>query len=55
LQKLLLISILVVTVLLPVAAARSSNPINGLRRALAGLFLFETFYLFATLYLFPRL
>jgi hypothetical protein len=55
LQKLLLNSILLVTVLLPVAAARTVNPITGLRRALAGLFLFETFYLFATLYLYPRL
>jgi hypothetical protein len=55
LQKLLLISILFATVLLPVAAARDPHPIAGLRKAFAGLFLFETFYLFATLYLFPRL
>jgi hypothetical protein len=55
LQKLLLISILVATVLFPVMAARNARPIVGLRRALAGFALFEAFYLLAVLYLYPRL
>jgi hypothetical protein len=54
-QKVLLISILVASGLIPLRAARSLDPVQGLRRAVLGVFGFEVAYLIGLLFLYPRL
>jgi hypothetical protein len=54
-QKALLISILVASALIPLRAARASDPVRGLRRAVLGVFGFEVAYLIGLLFLYPRL
>jgi hypothetical protein len=54
-HKLLLLSILVATIAIPVRAARSTNPVRGLKKAVLQMFAFECFYLVAVVYLYPRL
>jgi hypothetical protein len=55
LQKALLISILAASGLIPLWAARTPNPILGLRRAVLGIFGFEVAYLLGLLLIYPRL
>jgi hypothetical protein len=54
-QKLLLISILFATLILPIRAARHSHPVKGLRKAILYAVAFNAFYALAILYLYPRL
>jgi hypothetical protein len=54
-QKILLISILAASGFIPLWAARTRDPILGLRRAVLGIFGFEVAYLIGLLILYPRL
>jgi hypothetical protein len=54
-QKILLISILAASGLIPLWAARTKNPVLGMRRAVLGMFGFEVLYLIAILFIYPRL
>lgn len=54
-QKLLLVSILIMTLVLPMRAARHRAPVHGLRRAILYTLIFNAFYAFALLFLYPRL
>jgi len=54
-QKLLLVSILISTLMLPMRAARHPHPVRGVRKALLLAVLFNAAYAFAILYLYPRL
>jgi hypothetical protein len=54
-QKLLLISILFATLMLPIRAARHPNPVKGLRRAILYAVVFNALYAIAILFLYPRL
>ena len=53
--KLLLISIVIATFVIPMRAAGNRSPVRGLRRAGAGMAAFIALYVFAILYLLPRL
>jgi hypothetical protein len=54
-RKLLLNSILVALVVIPALAARDANAVRGLKRAVAGCFLFGVFYAVALWLLYPTL
>lgn len=53
--KLILISILLETFLVPAFIARDPSPVRGFRRMVAAIAACNLFYLFAVLYLYPRL
>jgi hypothetical protein len=53
--KLVLISILFATVVVPMRAARDESPSRGLRRAVLLLAAFDLFYALAVVYVYPRL
>ena len=53
--KVLLFSILLVTVVLPALAARGASPVRGFRRLVFGIAAFNVLYLLAIVYLLPRL
>ena len=52
-RKLLLLSVVVAMLVVPIIAARSSNPKRGLRNAVVVFALFNVFYIFA-IYRFVR-
>ena len=54
-QKLLLVSILVVTLAVPVAAARAASPALGLRRVVWWMLAAIAGYALAVMFVFPRL
>jgi hypothetical protein len=54
-QKALLYSLLFVTLLVPIAAARRRSRAEGLRQALATMGAFSLLYLVFLLYIFPML
>jgi hypothetical protein len=54
-EKLLLLSDVLMAVYLPIRAARTSNPWLGLRRAVWWVAFYNAFYLFALLYIYPRI
>jgi hypothetical protein len=54
-QKLLLISIWVVTIVFPYIAALDPSPRRGLKRLLFAMTSFIAFYVFAIVYIVPRL
>lgn len=54
-SKLLLISVVVATLVLPARAARHPAPAIALRRALAWVAAYYAFYVVALLYVLPRL
>lgn len=54
-QKVILVSILFANVVIPIRAARDRSARRGLRKALAGMLLFEVAYLVAVLFIYPRL
>lgn len=54
-QKLLLISIWVVTIVFPFMAALDPSPRRGLKRLLVAMTGFIAFYVFAIVYIVPRL
>jgi hypothetical protein len=54
-DKLLLISILLVTIILPIAAANDPDPRRGLRRTVVGFCVFMCLWVFSLLFIYPRL
>lgn len=54
-QKLLLISIWVATILCPFITSRDPSPRRGLRRLLMMMAGFVAFYVFSIIYILPRL
>jgi predicted membrane channel-forming protein YqfA (hemolysin III family) len=54
-QKLILLSILVITVAVPVIAARDANPRRGLRKALSWTAVGVVTYTLAVVFIYPRL
>lgn len=54
-QSLLLTSILVMSIVIPIVAARDALPRRGLRRAVVAMLVFEALYLAACMYVYPRL
>jgi hypothetical protein len=54
-EKLLLVSILISTMVLPMRAARRPHPVHGLRRAILYTLIFNALYAFAILYIYPRI
>jgi hypothetical protein len=53
--KLLLISIMLMSILIPARAAAEKDPRRGLKKALVAMALFNLFYALAVTYLYPRL
>jgi len=53
--KLLLISILIMSIIIPARAAAAPDARRGMRTALRQMVLFNLFYVLAITYLFPRL
>jgi len=53
--KLLLLSTVLVSIMLPILAARDANPRRGLRRCVQGMVLYNLFYVFAVLEIYPRM
>lgn len=53
--KILLISILIMSIIIPARAAAAADPRRGLRSALVQMVLFNLFYVLAITYLYPRL
>jgi hypothetical protein len=54
-QKLILVSILIATVVVPLRAAKSPSALLGLRRVVLMMLAFEVLYLAALLFVYPRL
>lgn len=54
-RKLLLVSVVLASIVLPWRAASDSSPRRGLRHALLWVVAFNVLYLFALLYIVPRL
>jgi hypothetical protein len=53
--KTLLLSILIMSILIPARAAGEKSPKVGLRKALLNMTLFNLFYVLAVTYVYPRL
>jgi len=53
--KLLLVSIVIATIVLPLRAASEPSPSRALRKALISMLAFNAIYFFAILYIYPRL
>lgn len=53
-RKLILISIIVATVVIPLRAARARSARRGLEQALVAMLVFDVFYLLAVMFLYPR-
>ena len=53
--KLLLLSVVLMSVWLPIMTARDSNQKRGLKRLVHGIILFNIFWVFAALVIYPRL
>ena len=54
-QKLLLFSLVVATVLIPIQAARHDSALVGLRRTMLGLMAWIAIYVVTVVYILPRL
>ncbi len=54
-QKNLLLTILVATVMIPMFAASDKSPVRGFRRTVLWMAAFNVFYMFALIYIWPRL
>lgn len=53
--KLLLLSTVLVSILLPILAAKDGSPKRGMRRLVHGMILYNLFYVFAVLVIYPRM
>lgn len=53
--KLLLLSTVLVSIALPIVAAKDQNPRRGMRRVVRGMLLYNAFYAFAVLVIYPRM
>lgn len=54
-DKLLLMSILIVTFALPMRASRDPSPVRGLRRTVVGMTIFVALYILGVVYVYPHL
>ena len=54
-EKFILVSILLATIIVPMRAARDESPARGLRRTVLWMMTFNLMYLIALLYILPRL
>jgi hypothetical protein len=54
-QKLLLISVIISSIVIPIRASRTNNAKQGLKRALLQMLLFDFFYLLLVMYVWSRL
>lgn len=54
-QKLLLLSLVLATVIVPIQAARNESAVVGLRRTVVGVIAWIAFYVAAVVYIVPRL
>ena len=54
-KKLVLLSVIIASIVIPVRASRSPDPRAGLKRTLKGIMLFNVVYLFLLLYVWHRL
>ena len=53
-QKIILMSVIYATAIIPLLAARDSSARRGLRRAIAWLLAFNVIYLLAVIFLYPH-
>ena len=53
--KLLLLSVVLVSMGIPISAAKDRLPRRGLKRAIWGVVMYNVFYLFAILFIYPRI
>jgi hypothetical protein len=53
-RKLILLSLLFASVMIPIRAARERNARRGLRKAIFATLVFEVFYLLAIVLVYPR-
>lgn len=53
-QKIILMSVIYATAIIPLLAARDTSARRGLRRAIAWLLAFNVIYLLAVVFLYPR-
>ena len=53
-SKLILLSVIIATIVLPARAARERSPKKGLRKVILYVCLFNAFYLFSLIYLYGR-
>jgi hypothetical protein len=54
-HKLLLLSMVIATIVIPIIAARDPNPRRGLKKALFAIVVFAVVYLFALLFIYPKI
>lgn len=54
-SKLVLLSVIIASIVIPVRAARIKDPRAGLKKALKGVAIFNVIYLFLVLYVWHRL
>lgn len=54
-DKILLISVLLVTIILPIVASYDENPQRGMRRVVTGFLIFIGLWVFTLLFIYPRL
>lgn len=54
-QKNLLLTILIATIMIPMLAASDRSPTRGFRRTVTWMALFNVFYMIALIYIWPRL
>ena len=54
-QKLLLISVIIASMVIPIRASRTNNARQGLKRALINMLIFDVVYLLMVMYLWSRL
>ncbi len=54
-SRVLLASIVLLSLIVPIVPAMDPSPVRGMRRALLGVLLANTFYLGALLVIYPRL
>jgi hypothetical protein len=53
-QKLILMSVIYATAILPLIAARNPSPRRGLRKAVVWLLAFNVIYVLAVMFVYPR-
>lgn len=54
-QKLLLMSVLIATIVLPVRASRMKSPRLGFKKFVVQMLMYEAFYVFAVRFVYPHL
>jgi hypothetical protein len=54
-QKLVLLSVLFATIIIPMQVSKEKNPVLGLKKAIVYMFFFNIVYMMLLLFVFPRL